>query len=55
MDFDALMTFIECTEKPTLEEWEGVNVGVRAVPAPPHLPVLFSRLTFFQWRHLLIV
>jgi hypothetical protein len=35
-------------EKTTLEEWEGVYVGVRAQPEPPHIPVLFSRLTFFQ-------
>jgi len=39
---------VECTEKTTLEEWGPVYVGVRAQPAPPHIPVLFSRLTFFQ-------
>jgi len=39
---------VECTEKTTLEEWGPVYVGVRAAPAPPHIPVLFSRLTFFQ-------
>jgi len=39
----------ECTEKTTLEEWGPVYVGVRAAPAPPHILVLFSRLTFFQW------
>jgi len=38
----------ECTEKITLEEWRGVYVGVRAAPAPPHIPVLFSRLTFYS-------
>ncbi len=42
----------ECTKKTTLEEWEGVDVGVRAQLASPHLPVLFSRLTFFQWSQL---
>ena len=26
-------------------------MGVRAQPAPPHMPILFSRLTFFQWSH----
>ena len=41
--------FKECTEKTTLEEWGGVYMGVRAVPAPPYIPVLFPRLTFFQW------
>ncbi len=39
----------ECTEKTILEEWGEVYVGVQAQPAPPHIPVLFSRLTFFQW------
>jgi hypothetical protein len=38
-------------KKTTLEEWGGVYEGVRAAPAPPHIPVLFSRLTFFQWSH----
>ncbi len=26
-------------------------MGVRGQPAPPHILVLFSRLTFFQWSH----
>jgi len=39
-------------KKTTLEEWGGVYVGVRAQPLPPHIPVLFSRLTFLQWSHL---
>jgi hypothetical protein len=26
-------------------------VGVRADPVPPHIPVLFSLLLFFQWSH----
>ena len=36
-------------KKTTLEEWGEVYVGVRAQPAAPHIPVLFSSLTFFQW------
>ena len=36
-------------KKTTLEEWGEVYVGVRASPAPLHISVLFSRLTFFQW------
>ena len=47
-----LKNISERTEKTTLEEWGGLYVGVRAAPAPPHLPVLFSRLAFFQWSHL---
>ncbi len=35
-------------KKNTLEVWGVVFGGVRAAPAPPHIPVLFSRLTFFQ-------
>jgi len=36
-------------KKLPFEEWGGVYVGVQATPTPPHIPVLFSRLTFFQW------
>jgi len=39
----------ECTEKTTREEQGGVYVGVWTVPTPPHIPVLVSRLPFFQW------
>jgi hypothetical protein len=37
--------------KKTLEASGEVYVGVRAQPAHPHTPVLFLRLTFFQWSH----
>jgi hypothetical protein len=30
-------------------------VGVRAAPAHPHIPTLFSRLTFFQWSQPIII
>jgi len=42
-------SILSALKKTTLEEWRGVYVGVRSAPAPPHIPVLFSRLTFFQW------
>ena len=41
----------ECTEKTTREEQGEVHVGVWAAPTPPHVPVLLSQLTFFQWIH----
>ena len=45
----APLFFYECTEKTTREEQGGVYVGVWAQPTPPHIPVLLSQLTFFQW------
>jgi hypothetical protein len=41
--------------KTTLEEWGGVYAGVRATPTPQHIPILFSRLAFFQWSHEIII
>jgi hypothetical protein len=41
-----LIFFDECIEKTTLEEWGGAYVGLRP---QPHIPVIFSRLTFYQW------
>ena len=41
----------ECTEETTREEQGEVHVGVWAQPTPPHVPLLLSQLTFFQWIH----
>ncbi len=41
----------ECTEKTTCDEKGGVYVGAWAAPTPPHIPVLLSQMTFFQWNH----
>ena len=45
---------LSALKKTTLEEWRGAYVGGRAQPTPPHMPVLFSRLTFFQWSYSLL-
>ncbi len=45
----------ECTEKTNREEQGGVYVGVWEQPTPPHIPVLLSQLTCFQWIHVYIM
>jgi hypothetical protein len=43
------MSCMSALKKISDEEQGGVYVGVWATSTHPHIPVLLSQLTFFQW------